>query len=67
MSRYEWQYRLKRAPKIICGVGAELAHRFAWSPLWTRVALGCCLVAAPLLTAAIYLVFAQFILSKRHD
>ncbi|MGB0892890.1 MAG: PspC domain-containing protein [Parashewanella sp.] len=60
----QWQYQMKRSPKIICGVAAYLAHRFDWSPLWTRaVLIGCCL-AAPLLTPLVYLVLAQFVVDK---
>ncbi|MBE8168495.1 MAG: PspC domain-containing protein [Shewanella sp.] len=65
MSMKQWELRFKKSPKMICGVAAEIAHRFSWSPLWTRVVwIGCCF-AAPLLTAVAYLVLAQFMPQRR--
>ncbi|MBM7070693.1 PspC domain-containing protein [Shewanella sp. 202IG2-18] len=58
---HRWEYEVKKSSKLICGVASSMAKQFDWSTLGTRIVWGLCLVFAPLTTAIVYLVLAQFV------
>ena len=62
---HRWEYEIKKSSKLICGVAASMAQQFDWSTLGTRIVWGLCLIFAPLITAIVYLVLAQFVYKNR--
>ncbi|MCE9677588.1 PspC domain-containing protein [Shewanella sp. AS1] len=50
--------RLKRRPRIVCGVAATMADKFDWSCFWTRIVWALAIIMNPAMSLLVYFVLA---------